>query len=357
MRDGVEMDGDKNKNGRIQFLDGLRGVAIVMVVGIHATEYSGLSSETKHLVLACLQIAVSSFFLADGYLFFYQDVHRQSFDYLSYLRRSARRLLVPWLIFSAIYTALRGVFEYLGYLPQKIIVGRTVPEIAMGIYLSSVSSQMYFLLSLFLIRAWTPILRHLSSIPSYGVILIFVVYTLVWNNWNFSDFFLGARAECPPGGCFDPILHALWGLQYYLLGACLYFCHRQLLGRRRAIAAGIIILYVIAKGADVCPAWLEQYFHLLAAYFLMLIAVNSENWLTRIGNMTMGIYILHMPVVLKGVSLIVPAMLGNGNVIINYACITLITVAISIILTKALITVDIGRYVLGNLSDTIPHRK
>lgn len=40
------MGDDKNKSGRIEFLDGLRGVAIVMVVGIHATEYSGLSSET-----------------------------------------------------------------------------------------------------------------------------------------------------------------------------------------------------------------------------------------------------------------------------------------------------------------------
>src|SRR5215467_5890109 len=143
------MSGFENDSRRIMFLDALRGIAIIMVVGIHATAYSGLDTETKNFVLSFFQMSVSAFFLADGYLLFFRGAFEKKFDYLQYLQKSAKRLLIPWLVFTIVYLVLRGVFEYLGYLPRVVVVGHDIPEIVKGVYLSSVSSQMYFLLSLF----------------------------------------------------------------------------------------------------------------------------------------------------------------------------------------------------------------
>jgi peptidoglycan/LPS O-acetylase OafA/YrhL len=330
---------------RLLFLDGLRGIAIFMVVAIHAAEYSNLSDNNKHFVLSFFQIAVSAFFLADGYLFFYQNGTGRTFKYPSYLAKSAARLLIPWVIFNTIYLMLRGLLEFLDYLPDKIVVSSTVPHIAIILYVSSISSQMYFLLSLFLIRLCAPIIKLLRLLPSYGIAVIFFSYALAWNNLDISALSICSSGGLP-GGCFDPIMHALWGLQFYLLGACLYTFGPRL-HSPAAITTIIILLYIVAKITNSLTPVLEQYFHLLTSYFIVTALIRSENLLTRLGTMTMGIYLLHMPIVLKAASLIVPRVFGRQNPLTNYALITLATFFVSLFLVIALSKIELGRYSLG----------
>lgn len=324
---------------RIHFLDALRGVAIVMVVAVHAMEYSWLTDQTKDFIRSFLAMSVPSFFLVDGYMFFFRMADRSAFRYWMYIQKSAKRLLIPWVIFSMSYVALRGLFEYVGVLTEPIVMGQGFWAIMKGMYLSSVSSQMYFLLSLFIIRGLTPIIRWLSGVPSSIGVVIFVGYVIAWNNMNFAAFFWEG---------FDPVLHALWGLQYYLLGGCLFNYKRHLHHRSSAIAVGIVIGYVAFKAVGGTVAWVEQYGYLLSAYFISMATMDMESIIARIGTMTMGIYLLHMPVILKMVSLITPSMVGTEGAAMNFLAITILTLLISFLLTKVLMSVSVGRFVLGD---------
>ena len=66
---------------------------------------------------------------------------------------SARRLLIPWVLFNLLYLVLRASLEYFGFFSQRIVIGSSWVEILRAVYHSQISEQMYFLLSLFFIRS------------------------------------------------------------------------------------------------------------------------------------------------------------------------------------------------------------
>jgi surface polysaccharide O-acyltransferase-like enzyme len=139
---------------RIAFVDGFRAIAMFMVVGIHALGYAQLEPSTQTLIAFFVQtVAVPSFFLADGFLFWRRQRSEASFHYGRYIVRSAKRLLFPWVILSVFYAFMRAAFEYSGYLQEKVIIGRDMQDVLIAMYSSSIAPQMYFLLSLFFIRA------------------------------------------------------------------------------------------------------------------------------------------------------------------------------------------------------------
>ncbi|MFQ5752950.1 MAG: acyltransferase family protein, partial [bacterium] len=118
---------------RISFLDSAKAVGVIMVVGFHSFDRAGISlasvhnlaqtSATATLWFAVTTISVPVFFLVDGYLFANKITKTDTLDYKSYVLNSARRLLMPWLIFNVGYTAFRAAFEYAGYFSQNEIIG------------------------------------------------------------------------------------------------------------------------------------------------------------------------------------------------------------------------------------------
>jgi fucose 4-O-acetylase-like acetyltransferase len=323
---------------RIHILDTLRGIAILMVVAIHAMPYSGLSEEIGASIRYFMQIAVPAFFFVDGYLFGYK-AKQTLLSYPLYAKKSARRLLVPWLIFSLIYLLFRGGFEYLGYLPQKVVLGRDAYDIIKGLYLSTISSQMYFLLSLFIVRMLAA-LSNIARAPYRGVILIFISSAILWDlsaDWLKSD------------KGFDPLVHAFWGLQYYLLGLCTFAYRETLIRQSSKLLTFLIVAYGLNKIVQLGFGWIDQYAQLLLVYVILIKTVQRENWLTNIGRLTMGIYILHIPVIMKGVSIVV-ATTGSDQPILNFAVITIVTAFISINVTRVMMLTSLGRFMLGYIN-------
>ena len=66
---------------RISFLDSLRAVAIVMIVGIHTLGYCvSLPPDQKEILSFIVsEVSVPVFFLVDGYLFARNIIHSQNF--------------------------------------------------------------------------------------------------------------------------------------------------------------------------------------------------------------------------------------------------------------------------------------
>ena len=83
-----------------------------MVVAIHARAYVNLSADAEEIIKPIVTlIAVPVFFLCDGFLFVHGRMLKRHFDYRRYLINSARRLLIPWVLFSLFYLVLRWASE------------------------------------------------------------------------------------------------------------------------------------------------------------------------------------------------------------------------------------------------------
>lgn len=323
---------------RLTFLDGFRAIAIVMVVGTHALDYTSLSAETKAFLVFWIQtIAVPPFFLADGFLFLRKLEKNAALSYWAYLATSARRLVVPWVIFSLIYAVFRLGFEYVDQGAQAVIRGKSVEEVAAALYYSSVSAQLYFLLSLFMVRMSSPLTRRFASCHPLLVVGVFFGYAGFWQIGNAPAYFEHG---------LDPLLNALWGMQYYLLGMVLY--------RYRGVVAGRALQLTLLAGlAFIASRWLapysgvlQQYGYLLMAFF-MFVSLGTRDWLwAGLGTYTMEIYLLHAPIPLKIATLALGRVIDDATVF-YYVCVTLLTFGLAYVMARLLTRTAVGNFVVG----------
>ena len=283
---------------RLYYLDALRGMAIIFIVWLHASPYAHheVTLPAALFFLRLIDPGVAFFFLVDGYLFARHLTRHQGFQYGIYLRKSAWRLLLPWLIFTTAYCLLRAGFEYAGFFTTYLLVGRSFGDIMIFFFLRSF--QMYFLMSLFFIRALSPLTRHLALNGRwFAALFATVVYIVLLKCTGF---------ELGP----DPITSAIAGLQYYLLGI-LYF-HLDDVFRRRApfIAIVCVLGYGIMVALDVrwlLPARAEIVAKLVAMtanYAFYLVLVRRAGLLVKLGQHTMEIYLLHSPLLVFAIAMV-----------------------------------------------------
>jgi surface polysaccharide O-acyltransferase-like enzyme len=297
-----------HSSSRLAHLDSLRALAICLVVAIHARGYVHLGDDAEGIIgPAVLLIGVPVFFLCDGFLFVHGRLLTSQFDYGSYLLASARRLLVPWVIFSALYLGARIAFESIGVLSERAALGRAALPLLLGVYGSKFAPQMYFLLSLFLIRMLANLFRYLATAPVFVVWMIFAVYAVVFHA-GFQRWLTELLTMD-----LDPVRHAFWGLQFYFLGALLAR-HQAFIDRMPlafAAAAAVALGLTLALGGLQSARVLVQYAYLLAAYLFFLAATSPSSTFSRFGRDSMGIYLLHAPVLLNGISIVIGALFAQ----------------------------------------------
>lgn len=283
---------------RLYYLDAIRGMAIIFIVWLHASTYAHheVSLLAANIFLRLIDPGVAFFFLADGFLFARHLSRCQEFHYTAYLRKSAWRLLLPWLVFTMAYCLLRAGFEYAGFFTTYLFVGRSFTDILTFFFL--ISFQMYFLMSLFFIRALSPLTRYLVVKGSWLMALsATVVYILIL---KLSNFQLGS----------DSVTSAIAGFQYYLLGI-LYF-HLDGVFRRRApfIAIVCILVYMMLVALEVrelLPVRAEILTKLVAMtanYALYMVLFRRIGLLVKLGQHTMEVYLLHSPLLVFAVAFI-----------------------------------------------------
>jgi hypothetical protein len=309
-----------------------------MVVATHALWYTGMYTN-EVLIFWVQTAAVPPFFLVDGYLFL--DVLRKQtgFSYRTYVTKSVRRLLLPWIIFTCFYGVIRAIFEYKGVLNTTVILGHGALDIIDAAYRSVISAQLYFLLSLFLIRLLSFFTKNLAELNPLWVASVWLGYTIVWNSI--------ATAPAEERG-LDPIFHAFWGLQFYLMGMVLYV-YRWVVGQYAWTYAcsAIVVLLVVRSAADAYPM-VSQYAYILSVYFCSMAIYPHSGLVPMLGRHTMGIFLFHAPIVIKGASVLVPIVIqtpGFGQ----YAITVMVTVMVSLLATKVCSSFPYGSFLLGEM--------
>ena len=288
----------KNNKERLIYLDNLRAFAIILVVGIHSFGYSlhiggGLGPVLQFVFYT---IAVPVFFFVDGYLLA-RAVDRDPYkEYFPFLKASAFRLLLPWVIFSLLYVITRGFLEGLGYVREALVIGKSVSQILLLSYGSVYSSQMYFLVSLFLIRLLFPVMKKLVLKSWPNVLAILAAYIAI----NFLIFDNIAEALKIKDGQ-EPITHAIWGLQFYILGILLFQLGKVMdLGKLRFLLTLLLFLslfFYLSYGHSFF--YIAQYMYLLLAFVFFFKSNIQSQFLAICGKNTMGIYLIHMPIIMN----------------------------------------------------------
>jgi surface polysaccharide O-acyltransferase-like enzyme len=291
---------------RLVFLDSVRAIAIIMVVAVHTLGYSMvLPHNLKDVISFIVQtVSVPVFFLVDGYLFARSVRDMESYSYARYVRNSVFRLLVPWVVFTLFYTLARYAFELSGYLNEKLIVGHSLRDVVTSAYGSVYAPQLYFLCSLFLIRLCAPLFWRVLFIRNYFILLLV-----------FFCYYAGYRAVIPIVSMFvkinggnEPLLHALWGSQFYLAGIVI-FLTAEIIDLKKLFMPFLllfgIVLFMRNFYGDYGFSHLVQYLFLLTFFLFFTLFQRGIPFLGVVGRNTMGIYLIHAPMVLNCVALLV----------------------------------------------------
>jgi len=309
-----------------------------MVVATHALGYAHLPVDEQYRIAWMVQtIAVPVFFLVDGLLFGIRQGAKTDFHYQKYLAKSIHRLLIPWALFTLLYGVLRLLFELTGRAPVHILIGRPWQDWITAIYLSDFSNQMYFLLSLFFIRVAAPPLHILTQCGFPTRVLAVIVYLGAF-------YLLPVRTWFFPG--LDPIYHALWGLQFYLIGLVIPLVSGFLAVRGIALSlvtlAGGFLLPILSDHA-IIPA---QFLLLIGSYIAFALTTVPLRVLSTLGRYTMGIYLLHIPLVMKGMALLLSQILPPTSLSF-FLSLALVSLIASLFLTKMLLQLPFGHQALG----------
>ena len=323
---------------RIVFLDGLRGFAIMMVVATHAIAYAKVDQSLSTILSFWIQsVAVPPFFLADGFLFVRSLRKNTKFSYLDYCARSARRLLLPWILFSLLYMIFRAGFEFMAHPQDFVVLGQTFGDLLKVVYYSSVSAQLYFLPALFLIRSISFATKYLGSLRPIYLIVLWLAYVAIWQCFPTSY-------DQDEG--LDPLVNAAWGMQYYFLGMALSVCEGKLI-RKPFLLAGLSLMILAGVKIGV-PTWgvFAQNAYVCSLFFVFLGLSRHARPFVSWGGYTMGIYLIHAPVVVKVVSHL-SAIIFTQSSIRRYLAVAIVTFLISLVAARVLSRYSWWGFILG----------
>jgi fucose 4-O-acetylase-like acetyltransferase len=339
---------------RILFLDSLRATAVIMVIAFHAMGYCLPLPYPQREVISFIvySVSVPVFFLVDGYLFARSAILGKGCPYCQTVRNNLFRLLVPWAFFTAFYTLARYCLETTGFFEENLTVGHSWREVAISAYVSLYAPQMYFLASLFLIRLCGPAFKKLALAKNgLLVLLLFFGYYAIYRSCiPFIAPYLNVH------GGQEPVLHALWGTQYYLAGLVLFRASR--VRSLDQLFVTFLLLFLaslpIAGSLGGAGPVIVQYLYLITLFLCFLRVGNRLPLLARIGKNTMGIYLIHAPIVLKGVSLIVNKLVPVP--LWNFLAVLLGTFLLTIAIVALVNFIPYGVLLFGTRPSTPPGR-
>jgi len=147
------------------------------------------------------------------------------------------------------------------------------------------------------------------SIKSYPVLLlIFICYYAAYKS-GISYLYPYLTIK----GGQEPILHALWGMQFFFLGI-ICFKTPEVIGFDKLTIPFLILFVLVLSFKSELGAFsfgVLQYLYLITFFLLFSLHQRGFHLLNIIGKNTMGIYLIHAPVVLKGVSFILNKFIFN----------------------------------------------
>lgn len=256
-------------NYRIDYIDALKGLAIILVVWGHIAEKSmGIENMPFNWMYGSFHMPL--FIFLSG-LFAYKRMDRSSWKYIwHFLQKKAVRILLPFIVVGGFYSIL--------------------VEHSFTAVLTGVSSGYWFLPALFYCMV-LGLFQRCLAVRWGGRIKELIYFILVW---GFASLVWKIKMPVPYW------LAALKMFPYFMAGH--YFAQSRLLSngclKKQWVQTAAILLYILTMAVSI-----KTNFHFVnltgifaIVILLNLFATHSEvlpKWLSMVGKYSMEIYVLH----------------------------------------------------------------
>lgn len=285
------------KHQRLDYLDSAAGIAILWVIFLcHTAETCGWKNPVEHATLYTFSFAMPWFFFKAGMMFLLKSNK-------AVIVGSARRLLVPFIIWSMIGWCVKTGGEVVGgsfSLTESLqLMGHTL--IHNGAINGNVS--LWFLMTLFFVRV---IYNALVSchVPEWGIAIVFGVAAWLLCRFNIHDpYILGNLSNglffYAMGSIMRNIQHRNSVFMLSLLIVCLSLI----------FTPGLLVFYTNSFWYSPAPPYLSIELYYLAAIivvnnFFCRFAARHIPLLTHVGRRSMVYYVEHYIVLVATVQLL-----------------------------------------------------
>lgn len=309
----------KQRPARLDWLDAARVLAAVGVILIHVTangagEPFHVESATQNYGAAFLRIVAelsgAEIFIVMSAFLLAARLDREDAPWWSRLRSNARRLLIPYAVWSVFFVFFRlikaGEFGYTKGLWHEITSWQEWVKYVIG---GSAQYHLHFIPTLFCVLLMFPAMRIARRTPALGLLIIPWLFAMdAMLRWGWGYF-----TDPMAGYLFGRLVHNLGYVGYGFAAFALYGLSRRDVpkGVSREIVAfstllvAMAFLVTITYGMAVASAgkWVDRsgavfYAHQLMPVFVvgLFLALRDRAWSPRwrrLGSYTFGVYLVH----------------------------------------------------------------
>ena len=295
---------DYKMKNRFYYLDNICCVLILhMIYTCHIAHASGVA---KTSVISIIGTTLSFFM---SWFFFKGGMMHKETKLKDIIRKSTKRLLIPYLIFLIIGIMLDILFfKFEHDLPLNTIIFLK-GEIVLILSTSTVwpTAAIWFLISLYFTRITFNLLYHKIHpliLTIFFAFASYVIYIIYYNGWSYDIHFVGSNSHIQfPQFYIGNICH---GLSLYSLG---HYLQDKQFNKKVFIMASILFMmkYFIPAGIDFRANLSSGTHFMLAVLYEMTGCIVINNlfrqflnhkiiFITHIGSNSMVYYLIHFPV-------------------------------------------------------------
>ncbi|MBR1396182.1 MAG: acyltransferase [Selenomonadaceae bacterium] len=270
------------KKQRLPAIEYIRGISMLGVIGIHVgSQYMMNPSANVHL-LALFEIvtrfAVPIFFFISAFGLFYNLDINKNFDYIDFMQRRFKTVLIPYLVWSAFYLIHDNFFYGVG-LPDLFYLIKVL-------FFGLAKYQLYFLVLLLWFYLLMPIWIDLVRIMTPFKLVVLLIFQVAFNHFSsFNMDFIMFIYNLPENSLLK------WFLMYRLNYWILHYIFIFILGGYVAVHIKSFMTFMKQNDISICMFFMISLTALLTHYYLILYvqhltpeaAVNTAHQLSPAG--------------------------------------------------------------------------
>jgi probable poly-beta-1,6-N-acetyl-D-glucosamine export protein len=289
------------KGMRDHYFDQLRGLAMILVVLGHTNSEAITCFEEQSFnflflfsLVPMLVFCNALFVFISGYFLSQKTITTLS-DYTHFLKKHSTKILIPYLFYTTLLI-LSGIFLHHHYSTEEIISKYLTGSASAPYYFIILILQYYILLPL-LQRINTARGLFLSCMVNAGF-FAFIYYLRIYVYANMSPFYVA--------GVFPAFI-------FFFQTGLYAGTHSLTRVKKSIVILGIILAYLFS--AAEAFTWLFKthninyatsqirifslLFSVIVIYYLLNYRFGVKTWLLRIGEVSFGIYFIHMIVLYR----------------------------------------------------------
>ena len=175
----------KKRKPRLPAIEYIRGISMLGVIAIHVgSQYLMNTSANIHLI-ALFEVAsrfsVPIFFFISAFGLFYNMDPEKPLKYGSFMKRRAKTVIIPYIVWSVLYLAHDGIFYQVGF--------TGIASLGSLLLFGNAKYQLYFLVILIwfyiLMPLWVYMVRRIG-LKGLAILLIIQIIFDYWSSFSVS---------------------------------------------------------------------------------------------------------------------------------------------------------------------------